>query len=283
MPQDLRAFWNDSIARLAREPLEPRVTELPRPAAHRTWQVDLRSLGGVSFRALFSRPDGHLPSARLPAIVTMPGYGGWQMGADLSEAMRGYAILQIYPRGQGASAELWRVPAGQEGNWLAVGSDQPEGYYYQGAYLDVRRGIDWLLTREDIDARRIGVMGTSQGGGIGIAVTALDPRVAAAAVHVPALIDQRRSPLCLQQQSATFARTYAWFDPWELAPWVQAPILLSAGGQDRTCPPATIREISARCTGITSLAYYPDLAHTSCVDFYALQWAWLDRYVRDRV
>jgi cephalosporin-C deacetylase len=283
MSDDLRAFWDDSLRRLAAEPLEAEVEEIKRPVAYRSYRVRLRSFGGVPIRAYFSIPAGEL-GGRLPAVVVGPGYGGRQMSMDLNEALRGYAILQVYPRGQGESGELWRVPPELEGQWLRVGAGAREGYYYQGGYLDLVRGIDWLLTREDIDPRRIGVLGTSQAGAIGIAVGAIDRRVAAVAVHVPYMSDMRRNPNFAEHlgRDEAFLRTYASFDPLSLAPLLTVPTLLSAGGKDPTSPPDTVRAVFDRLAGIRSLAWYPQQTHTTCADFYAMQWAWMERYVRDR-
>jgi cephalosporin-C deacetylase len=283
MSDDLRAFWDDSLRRLAAEPVNAEVEEVKRPVAYKTWRLKLRGFGGVPIRAYFSIPAGEL-NGRLPAVVVGPGYGGRQMSMDLNEAMRGYAMLQVYPRGQGESGELWKVPPELEGQWLRVGAKDREGYYYQGGYLDLVRGIDWLLTRDDIDPRRIGVMGTSQAGALALAVGAIDRRVAAVAAHVPFMSDMRRNPKFAADlgRDEGFLRTYESFDPLRLAPLLQAPTLLSAGGKDPTSPPETIRAVFDRLPGIRSLAWYPDLTHTSCADFYAMQWSWFERYVRDR-
>jgi cephalosporin-C deacetylase len=277
--EDLRAFWDGSLRNLAEVPMEAQVEPAERTTPGETFRVTLRGLSGVPFRAYLALPRGRRPGERLPAVVTAPGYGGRMMGVDLSECMRGYAILQVYPRGQGESGELWRVDPAHEGDWLAVGAADREGYYYQGGFLDLVRGIDWLLTRDDIDPRRIGAMGTSQSGGMVIALGALDRRVAAIAAHVP-FVD-RRGSIC-RGRNEELLRTFASFEPLNLAAWVTAPTLLSAGGKDEGCPAAAIRDTFDRLAGIKALAHYPQLAHTSHADFLALQWEWMDRHVRDR-
>ena len=101
----------------------------------------------------------------------------------LSECQRGYAILQVFPRGQGDSAELWKI----NGDKLTWQLDHPDGAYYQGAYADVMRAIDFAVSRDDLDHDKIALVGTSQGGGISLAVAALDSRVKAVVAHVPFL------------------------------------------------------------------------------------------------
>ncbi len=55
----------------------------------------------------------------------------------LDDCQRGYAVLQVYPRSQGESADFWKIDGPDKLTWRV---DQPEGYYYQGAYVDVMRG-----------------------------------------------------------------------------------------------------------------------------------------------
>jgi cephalosporin-C deacetylase len=206
----------------------------------------------------------------------------------LSECQRGYAIVQVFPRGQGESAELWKL----DGDKLTAQLDRPEGAYYQGCYADVMRAIDFAASRDDIDHDRIALVGTSQGGGIALAVAALDDRVKAVAAHVPFLCDMRlasRTPGSLVKQLLDKAgrnddvavRTLSYFDPYELAPRLRVPVLMSAGGKDTTCPMATIEAVFARlATDRRTLKTYPDLPHTSCVDFYNVTWTWLDQNFR---
>ena len=287
--QDLHIFWQKTLIALAQVPMEAKVEQLSEPLPYRKYRITLRSLGGVPIRALLALPvQGESPPRPWPAIVTAPGYGGTQQGVMLSECLRGYAILQVDPRGQGASAELWKIDGPDKLTWHLA---QPEGAYYQGAYADMIRAIDYLVTRPDIDATRIGLAGTSQGGGIVLAVAALDPRVKAVVAHVPFLCDLRqsaRTPNALVKKlldtagcnHETALRTLDCFDPLQLAPDLHAPALLSAGGKDETCPAATIRAVFDRIPGTKALMFYPELPHTSCAGFYEMTWPWLDLYLR---
>lgn len=286
----LGTFWSQTRERLAQEPLEAEVVPLHEPLPYRTYRVTLRSLGGVHFRALLAVPvQGEAAPRRWPAIVTVPGYGGTQQGVMLGECLRGYVVLQVYPRGQGESAALWKPDGPDKLTWHV---SQPEGAYYQGAYADVMRGIDFLATREDVDAQRIGLVGTSQGGGIALAVAGIDPRIKAVVAHVPFLCSMRQAvhlPSALVKQLLTqpgvdteaALRTLDYFDPVNLAPGIKAPTLVSAGGKDETCPAVTIRTVFDRIPTIKGYAYFPELTHTSCAGFYLQSWSWLDWYLKN--
>lgn len=289
--QDIEAFWAATRERLAQEPMEVRVDRVTEPLPYQKFKVTLRSLDGVRIRAWLALPvQGEAPAKPWPVIVTAPGYGGTQQGVMLSECQRGYAVLQVYPRGQGESTELWTLDGPDKLTWRL---DRPEGAYYQGAYADVIRAIDFAVSRPDLDADRIALVGTSQGGGIALAVAALDPRVKAVVAHVPFLCDIRgaaRTSGSLVKKLLEQAgrndeaawRTLDYFDPRELAPRLRAPVLLSAGGKDTVCPAATIQAVYERLPGEKTLQVYPDLTHTSCLAFYNLSWTWLDQQFRQR-
>lgn len=287
--QDIPTFWRDTLTRLKSEPIEAKETPLRDPLPYRTSRIEYRSLGGIRVVAHLAIPirGGEQPRP-LPAIVTIPGYGGTQQGVMLAECQRGYAILQVYPRSQGPSADLWKIDGPDKLTWH---SDNPEGAYYQGAYADVIRGVDYLLTRPDIDQNRIAIVGTSQGGGIALAVASLDPRLKTVVAHVPFLCDMRQAARTdkslikqlLDQAKANdnqHLKTLDYFDPLNLVPALRIPALVSSGGKDTTCPAPTIRAVYDRIPSVKSLFHDPELIHTTSAPFYALTWPWLDQYLR---
>ncbi|MDB6127125.1 MAG: acetylxylan esterase [Verrucomicrobia bacterium] len=290
-PANLDAFWQATRERLAREPMEAQVEDLKEPLPYKKFKVTLRSLDGVHVRGFLALPvQGEAPSKPWPVIVTTPGYGGTQQGVMLGECQRGYAILQIFPRGQGDSADLWKIDGPDKLTWRL---EKPEGAYYQGAYADVIRAIDYVVSRPDIDAERVVLAGTSQGGGFSLAVGALDSRVKAVVAHVPFLCDFRLAAQVphsivkdvldrIGRNDEAALRTLDYFDPLLLAPRLKVPVLVSAGGKDTYCPAATIQSVYARLPGEKSLKYYPDLPHTTCLDFYNLTWPWLDQVLHKK-
>lgn len=289
-PDDIETFWRGTIEQLAREPIDARVEPAREAVPYSSYVLTLRSLGGVHIRARLALPvQGEAPPGPWPVIVAAPGYGGAQQGVMLGECQRGYAVLQVFPRGQGDSAALGKV----DGDKLTGHLDGPEDAYYQGAYADIIRAIDYIASRKDLDPGRIALVGTSQGGGIALAVGALDRRVKAVVAHVPFLCDLRlaaRTPSLTKRlldqakrnDEAALA-TLDYFDPLQLVPKLSAPVLMSAGGKDDLCPAATIQSVYDRIPSHEkTLKVYPELRHTSCVDFYNLSWTWLDEHLRRR-
>ena len=290
--EDISAFWKTTLTRLASEPLEATIEDTREPLPYKKFLVEYRSLDGVRVRAFLALPirGGEAPHP-LRAIVTIPGYGGLKQGVMLGECQRGYAILQVYPRSQGPSADLWKIDGPDKLTWRL---SHPEGAYYQGAYSDVIRGVDYLVSRSDIDRDRIAIAGTSQGGGIALAVASLDTRLKAVAALLPFLCDMRRGARIdsslvkklLDQAGVNdeaHLRTLDYFDPLQLVSTLRAPALVSSGGRDATCPAETIHPVFDRIPGVKSLFHDPELTHTSSETSYGLIWqCWTAGYHRVR-
>src|SRR5689334_4794202 len=110
---ELDGFWQATLQRAAMEPLDAVVEPVKDPQAYYTHRVTYRSLDGIKVRAYLGQPIiGERSGGKLPAIVTVPGYGGWEFGSSLSECQRGYILMQVFPRSQGESGELWKVEPG---------------------------------------------------------------------------------------------------------------------------------------------------------------------------
>jgi uncharacterized protein len=116
-----------------------------RIAAHRVENVTVVN-GDVTLKGSLTVPQGPGPH---PAIVLAHGSGATSRNVGIWNMFfvrQGFAVLSLDKRGVGESTGDW-MKAGMEdiaGDWLA--------------------GVDFLKQRKDIDARRIGVHGSSQGG-----------------------------------------------------------------------------------------------------------------------
>ncbi len=290
--EDLRPFWAQTLQEARSIPLNATVEPTAAVADTRVdnFVVEFTSWGGVRVRGWYSLPR-YAPKSRLPAVLTVPGYGG-EMPPAFDLPHEGYATLTLYPRGQGESKDAWPAPAGL--TKLTWGLEAPDKHYYRGAYMDCVRALDFLRSREEVDAERVAMFGTSQGGGLTLATAALDDKLAAAAAHVPFLVNY---PVALEtattgpylelveyfrthpDEKAKGLTTLAYMDPVNLAPWIECPIILSMGQQDTTCPPATIAPVFEAITGVKALVSYPDLPHAHSVSFRRTAMEWLRLYV----
>jgi dipeptidyl aminopeptidase/acylaminoacyl peptidase len=136
--------------------------------------MDVRTVSfyseGSKLAADFYLPDGASADARVPAIVLCTGYSGVRevVLPDYAKAFAaaGFAVLNFDFRGFGGSeGQKWRV----------IASEQVQ---------DIRNAITWVEAQPEVDPARLGIWGTSNGGGHVITVAGLDDRVKCAVGQV---------------------------------------------------------------------------------------------------
>ncbi len=122
-------------------------------------------------------------NGRLPAVIVLHGTGGSKEGMRvLLRRIAGRGLIAIAIDGRYAGE---RTGGGKPGEayrpaiFAAWQSGQGFPFFYDTVW-DTMRLIDYLETRSDIDARRIGSIGFSKGGIELYLAAATDPRIAAA-------------------------------------------------------------------------------------------------------
>jgi dienelactone hydrolase len=152
------------------------------------------SLPGYFVPALLYRPKA--ADAAAPGILSPCGHTNVGKAGDtyqtlhINLAKRGYVVLTYDPVGQGERSQFWDAGRGRSRFNLSCGEHAVLGnpLYLLGTSLaryriwDGMRGLDYLASRPEVDARRLGCVGNSGGGTLTAYITALDPRVAAAVI-----------------------------------------------------------------------------------------------------
>jgi dienelactone hydrolase len=168
--RETRAWGAPSGA--AKPPLEARVRSREARDGLLWERVTFVSEPGEVVPALVIRPLG--AADRLPAVVALHGLGGSKEGMAglMGElARRGYLALAIDARWHGE-----RGPGLQAAMIRAYRSGDGHPYVFD-TVADLLRTLDYLESRPDVDARRIGMIGISMGGQETWIAAALDPRV----------------------------------------------------------------------------------------------------------
>jgi cephalosporin-C deacetylase len=182
-PADFEAFWQGVLRQAEAIPLAAEVVPDPlRTSADiEVFQVFYDSLDHVRIAACYCRPTQR--AERAPAILFLPGY---QMDPPIPKewARRGYIALSVAPRGKLRSNRQFNPGYP---NLLTYNLVDRHTYAYRGFYVDTWRGIDFLLSRPEVDPTRLGVTGTSQGGGLTVCTAAMRPEIRAAAAGAPYL------------------------------------------------------------------------------------------------
>lgn len=245
---DFDRFWQERKHALSRVAPAFKVTRSDRSTdAVEVYLVEMKSYGHVTVRGWYTVPRTPGPH---PAILSVPGYTS-TMWPYVSRTH--VATFALNPRGHGNSKDDLD-PKGEEYMYIGFDAAHPEEYIYAGAYMDCVRAVDFLVSRPEIDASRIGVEGGSQGGGLSFATAALDDRIIFCAPDIPWLGDwvgyletaqwahDEYPKLMKAHPGLTFAginRVLSYFDTMNMAQWITCPVLMSVGLQDDVCPPRT--------------------------------------------
>ena len=249
-PDDFDDFWAGVLAQAAEVPLAPETVLDPLWTSQEVevYQVFYDSLDRVRVAAWYCLPRDK--PGRLPAILSLPGYIS-DPPIPKEWARRGYATLSVAPRGKIRSNRQFNP--GYPG-LLTYGIVDRNAYSYRGFYVDAWRGVDYLLSQQEVDPSRIGVTGSSQGGGLTITTAAMRSEVKAVAAGAPYLcgfkdaIDlthtypyqEINDYLRLHPDSREVVeQTLAYFDGISFASRISCPIIVNIGLQDNVCPPET--------------------------------------------
>lgn len=262
-PADFDRFWQETLAEARQHPLNARFQTVDYGLRTLdTFDVTFSGYGGQPIKGWLLLP--RVRDGKLPCVVEYIGYGGgrgfpynWLLWASA-----GYAHLVMDTRGQGS---VWLngdtpdyEPEGtnpQFPGFMTRGILDPKTYYYRRVLVDAVRAIETARSHPAVDAARVAVTGSSQGGGITLAMSGLVPDVCAVMPDVPFLCHYRRATQLVDtapySEIAQFCKTHrdkvervfqtlAYFDGVNFATRAGAPSLFAVGLMDNTCPPSTV-------------------------------------------
>ncbi len=287
---EIREFWDRTRAALDEVEMAATLEQVePTDRSLTTHMVRMATFGGKHIRAWYTVPNGEPPARGWPAIMVVPGYGG-NLPAPIHLARYGYAALALHPRSQGESLKEWKI---EEGTNLTYHLTDRDTYHYRGAYMDCVRGVDFLTSRPEIDKGRMGVWGSSQGGGLTFATAALDHRMSAAVAQVPWLcsfhlaIDITASPYkelhdyaqAHPEQRGQILETLKYFDTLNLADAIRCPTLMGTALVDEVHPYRTCMPVWEKIPVMKAVVVFPDQLHGMGAEFSRHALAWFDRYL----
>jgi 2,6-dihydroxypseudooxynicotine hydrolase len=211
------------------------------------------AFGGTSLPGYLRVPRASTPP---PVVVHVNGLDAAKEDAHQFAGLclaRGLAVCVFDGPGQGEA--LYRG--------LRLGPD-----YHQA----VSAVIDFLETRAEIDAQRVGVIGRSTGGFLAPQAAALDQRIKAC-VAWGAMYDLAEfdaGPPLIKDGFQLVTGSRNWDEAREamrfvdLSPFadrISCPLYVLHGGKDNITPPYNAERMIASVKGPTELAFYPDSIH----------------------
>ena len=188
-------LWKMLGGPLDRTPINARVTGTVQRPGYRIEKVRFESRPRLYVTANLYVPAG---TGRRPAILSPLGHSvngkAWPSYQRLFSnlARKGYVVLAYDPFGQGERIEY---PGSRPGQSVLGGGTSEHEYAGRRLILlganfglfrawDGIRGIDYLLTRAEVDPERIGCCGQSGGGTLTQFLAALDSRIGVAVVSM---------------------------------------------------------------------------------------------------
>jgi YD repeat-containing protein len=259
-------------------PLEARVVEQNEQEASVREKIIFRGVRGLMVPAYLEIPENQATPVRL--ILLLHGWsgskerwwddGGYISGGNLRKALLadGCGVMALDAQAHGD-----RIA---ENDYALVNSHLQDGRPTHQNYftleqivtqtvLDHRRALDYLETRSDIDANRIGVLGYSMGGLETFVLTAVEPRVkVAVACAVPSLADR---PTAIAPKD--YAQGIA-----------SRPFLMLMGRSDSMCHELHARQLLALIPSPRKNLIFYEAAHKLPTDYVPDAQAWFQEHLK---
>lgn len=278
-----------------RTPLQAQITGRLDRDNYRIEKIVFQSLPGLYVTGNFYVPKD--PPRPLPTILYLCGHSPHPLGAKFNYqnraawfARHGYAclILDTHEFGEVAGIHhgthdlnMWY--------WLSLGYN-PAGVEVWNAI----RALDYLETRPEVDAQRIGLTGISGGGAITWYTAALDERVATAAPVCSTYTFGSQADHWVaagQCDCIYYHNTYQWDFPIVAALIAPRPLLIISGQKDTIFPPDGYHAVFQRARRVYDLyaAGHSDridelddeVGHSDPPLFLRAARQWMQRWLKD--
>jgi cephalosporin-C deacetylase-like acetyl esterase len=278
-----------------RTPLRVKITGVLERPAFRIEKIVFQSSPGLYVTGNLYVPTHS--SGPLPTILYLCGHAPHPLGAKVNYqdraawfAAHGFVCLIL------DTLEFGEVAGIHHGthdlnmwHWLSLGYS-PAGTEVWNAM----RALDYLETRPEVDAQRIGVTGISGGGAITWYLAALDQRVQAAApvcstyTFGSQAADWRAAGQC---DCIYFHNVYAWDFPMVAALIAPRPLLMISGRKDWDFPRAGYHEVFQQSKLVYDLyadgnsdrirEFDHDVGHTDAPEFLREARQWMRRWLQN--
>jgi cephalosporin-C deacetylase len=282
-PADFDEFWDKALEEM--KSVDPCVELVPAsfqaPFAE-CFDLYFTGVKDASVHAKFLRPKNIEKPG--PALLNFHGYtgnaGDWF--DKLPYVAAGFCVAAMDCRGQGGESEDVGGVKGTtvRGHIIRGIDDSPEQLLFRQIFLDTAQLARIVMAMPEVDEKRVGASGGSQGGALTIACAALVPEINRAAPTFPFLSDYKRVwDMDLAKDAYQELHEYfRFFDPFHkreeeiftrlgyidvqhLAPRIKATILMTVGLMDTICPPSTQFAAYNKIISPKELCVYPDYGH----------------------
>jgi cephalosporin-C deacetylase len=257
-PPDLDQYWQRVDAELAALPAAPEEEALPLRSTDGAdcYTVRLTSIGPYRLFAYLSIPHGAGP---FPALYQVPRLMSvvevLQQGWPQARRSR-YVTFSLAFRGQRNADQPY---AAAFPGLMTDGIEEPESYVFRGIVADVVRGLEYLVSRPEVDPAQVVAVGAND---LALLLAALRPQVTHVSSSVGPFYDARAAATgeyspeeiddflrAYPDRSEAIFRTLAYFDPRHLAERIKATCLLWSGPAGSAHGPEWLEPLVAAVAG----------------------------------
>ena len=282
-PLDIKEFWNKAKEELLSLNLDIKMVKNSFETPYcECFDLYFTGVEKANIHVKYLKPKKVPTDSKIPAILEFHGYGGsskdWTY--KLPYVACGIAVFSMECRGQlGESTDSF----GELNNFrtcnLTRGIKTPENLYYKKVFLDALQLSSIVKSFDFIDETRIGTMGYSQGGGIALAVAALDSQIKSVFAVYPFLSDyyrcwnmdtgaayediknyfRQKDPQHLYEKE--LFHNLGYIDIQNLASWIKADVTMTTGLMDKVCPPSSQFACYNKITSPKRHLIFPEYGH----------------------
>lgn len=289
-PADFEGYWERALAemRAVKPALELVPASFEAPGAE-CFDLYFTGVHGARIHAKYLRPR-RVARQKHPAVVMFHGYTGsaGEWWDKLAYVALGFSVAALDCRGQGGSSEDRGGVKGTtyRGHIIRGLNDVPDNLLFRQIFLDTAQLAGLVMAMPEVDPKRVGALGGSQGGGLTLACAALEPRIARVAPTFPFLCDYRRVwemdlAKDAYEEIRTFFRQFdprhereeeifthlGYIDVQHLARRIRGRVLMGVGLMDTVCPPSTQFAAYNKIRAPKELVIYPDFGHEGLPGF----------------
>ncbi len=250
-PKDFMAYWKGELAKADKEiPLDVKMEKMDNLSndKHTTYKISFAAPGGrvYGFLCVPSTPG------KKPAIVSVPGAGPGVLGPEVNDTFVSL-VMNVHPYDTttpGVSYKDQYNELNKNGVYMYHGGASRQNNFYHRPIIGIARAVEWLAKRDDVNAKRIGYHGSSQGGGFGLILGGLTHRFAAIVCNVPALCDHYGADLERNPGWPFYVHNFRgqeniddmlpYYDAVNFARHIKVPTRIIVGFIDTTCSPSSV-------------------------------------------
>lgn len=280
-PDDFADFWNKQKQMVLSSSVHCEMKRRNYPVSEvEVYDLILHSFDETPIKGVLVKPA---TDEKIPLIHVFHGYtGDSALVADyLKWALLGIAVVSFDVRGQGKSPDYARYPNGTKTpGWMVQGILEKENYYYVNVHKDIIAQLEWSKSSLPFKTAKIGVLGSSQGGGLALVAAGLEPEVEFIVAdwpfitHFEQAIETATAGPYLEivqyfkgidpkyKTYKTALNTLSYIDALHFCPEISVPALMGIGLLDNVTPPSTAFAAFNHLASVEKqIEIYPQFVH----------------------